>query len=723
MISPNPPEELRQIDLEATAWIFEQLALDAGESANRLRIRRALDEAASAWPGGVKERWWKWLVEASLSLGLKCKVLDCTFEQFVEIAREGGRIVVYTPEEHSWLAVIAARGRTFQTLMPMCDRTRQRLSAGALRSALGRPDPTAIIRCVVVESGLRIGPAAEGHDGSERTPVDRLWRLLQPELTDMWMVLVFALVVGLLAMATPLAVETLVNTVAFGRLLQPVVILALMLLTFLSFSASLRALQTFVVEIVQRRLFARVAADLAYRLPRVQAEALDGASGRELVNRFFDVVTVQKVCAQLLLDALTLVISVLIGMAVLAFYHPWLLGFDMVLLASIAFVIFVLGRGAVASSVKESKTKYRMAAWLEDLAGNATAFRSGGAAEFALERADRLTYDYLSARKKHFRILMRQILFALGIQAVASTVLLGLGGWLVIDGQLTLGQLVAAELIVAIIVGSFAKLGKHMEAFYDLLASVDKLGQLFDLPVEKQDGLLHPPTERPAEVILHAVGYSFPTGKRVLDGVDAHLKSGERWVLEGRSGSGKSVLLDLLFGTRSPTFGHLTINGVDPRDLRPDVLRRQVALVREVEVFEGTLAENVHLERADVATADVREALERVGLLDDVLRLPQGMDTQLSSGGAPLTPNQARRLMLARGIAGRPTLLLVDGALDALPDADADRLAEMLSAPEQPWTLVLVTGRESLAAHNTQRLELSPVIETRRLQRERVNDG
>ena len=141
--------------------------------------------------------------------------------------------------------------------------------------------------------------------------------------------------------------------------MQPVIVLALMLLAFLSFSAALRAVQTFVVEIIQRRLFARVAADLAYRLPRVQTEALDGRSGRELVNRFFDVVTVQKVSAQLLLDALTLVISVLIGMAVLAFYHPWLLGFDVVLLASMAFAVFVLGRGAVDSSTEESKSKYR----------------------------------------------------------------------------------------------------------------------------------------------------------------------------------------------------------------------------------------------------------------------------------------------------------------------------------------------------------------------------
>ena len=722
MISQKRHDDSGSNDLEAAAWIFEQLALDAGESVKKLRIRRALDEAAAAWPGPVEERWWKWFVEASFSLGLRCKVVDCTFQQFVEIAREGGRIVARTPGAHPWMAVNGPRGRALETLMPLRERSHQRLSSGALRNALGRPERDAIIRCVVVEPGVGIAPTVSA-DGPGLTPLERLGQLLRPESSDIWIVLLFAIVVGILAMATPLAVETLVNTVAFGRLLQPVVILALMLLTFLSFSAALRALQTVVVEIIQRRLFARVAADLAYRLPRVQTESLDGRSGRELVNRFFDIVTVQKVGAQLLLDALTLVISVLIGMAVLAFYHPWLLGFDIVLLASIAFAIFVLGRGAVGSSIKESKTKYKMAAWLEDLAGNTTTFRYDGAAEFALERADRLTYDYLTARKQHFRILMRQIIFALAMQAVASTVLLGLGGWLVIDGQLTLGQLVAAELIVAIIVGSFAKTGKHMESFYDLLASVDKLGQLFDLPMEKQDGMLHAPSAGPAEITLHSVGYSFPAGHRVLDNVDAHLESGDRWIIEGPSGSGKSVLLELLFGTRSPTFGHLTISGIDPRDLRPDVLRRHVALVRDIEVFEGTVAENVHLERPDVTTADVREALEAVGLLDEILKLPSATDTQLSSAATVLSPNQLRRLMLARGIVGRPSLLLVDGLLDVLPDAEADRLADVLCGPECPWTLILVTGRESLAVKGTHRLELSPLVQTRRTQEGSVNDG
>ena len=271
----------------------------------------------------------------------------------------------------------------------------------------------------------------------EKKPLQRLLSLLRAESSDVWVIVIFALVSGLLTMTTPLAVEALVNTVAFGRFLQPVIVLSLMLLTFLIFQAALKAIQTVVVEIIQRRLFARVAAELSFRLPRTRVEALDGKYAPELVNRFFDIVIVQKISAQLLLDGITLVLTVAVGMTVLAFYHPYLLAFDIVLILAILLTMFVLGHGAVKTSIKESKTKYAMAAWLEDLARCRTTFRYDGAAEFAMERSDQLIYNYLMARKKHFKVLIRQIIFMLLLQALASTALLAIGGWLVISGQLS----------------------------------------------------------------------------------------------------------------------------------------------------------------------------------------------------------------------------------------------------------------------------------------------
>ena len=295
--------------------------------------------------------------------------------------------------------------------------------------------------------------------------------------------------------------ESLVNTVSFGRLVQPIVILSAILFGFLAFSAALRALQTFVAEIVQRRLFARVAvgslmAVAAYR------SVIDRRSPTyaELMNRFFDVVTVQKVVSQFLLDGVSVVLTTFIGMAVLAFYHPMLLAFDLVLIVAILFILFVLGYGGIGTSIKESKLKYATAAMLQEIVRCPLLFKGSGGADYALYQMDAQVAGYLDARKKHFRVLMRQTLSALMLQALASTVLLALGGWLVIVGELTLGQLVAAELIVTVIVSSVAKFGKHLESFYDLMASIDKLGYLLDLPVEQCEGAVAVPKDRTFEL-------------------------------------------------------------------------------------------------------------------------------------------------------------------------------------------------------------------------------
>ena len=524
-------------------------------------------------------------------------------------------------------------------------------------------------------------------------PLARLIGLLRPEKQDLWVILVFSVVVGLLALATPVAVEALVNTVAFGRYLQPVVVLAILLFVFLAFAAAMRALLTLMAEIIQRRVFVRVVEDLAYRLPRVRQQALDDAHGPELVNRFFDIVTVQKSIAALLLDGISIVLQTAIGMAVIAFYHPFLLGFDVVLLLLIAFIILGLGRGAVKTAIYESKAKYAIAAWLEELTRHPTAFKLHAGPQLALDRADQLAVQWIEARRKHFGIVMRQILFALGLQALAATALLGLGGWLVILGELTLGQLVAAELIVMIIVGSFAKLGKHMESFYDLLAAVDKLGQLFDLPVESHDKLFHLAEGTPARVALRGVSCD--------DGAEAGIVNASFELAAGESvalvGSGKSAIVDLLSGIRQPATGHIELDGIDLRELRPDSLREHLGVARGLEIFHGSLEENIHLNRPHISAMDVRESLETVGLIDELLKLPDGLTTMLQTNGWPISASQAARVMIARAIVGRPRLLLIDGTLDGLPDGQLHNILGRLVRKDAPWTAFIATGRQTVA--------------------------
>jgi ABC-type bacteriocin/lantibiotic exporter with double-glycine peptidase domain len=281
------------------------------------------------------------------------------------------------------------------------------------------------------------------------------------------------------------------------------------------------------------------------------------------------------------------------------------------------------------------------------------------------------------------------------LQAITAACLLGIGGFLVISRQLTLGQLVASELIVAVVVGAFAKLGKHMESYYDLLAACDKLGHLLDLPIERATGIAPQPHVLGAQVHFHRVQLQLSENRRTPD-VTLVVKPGERVALSGPAGSGKSSLLELLYGLREAEQGYVEFDSVDLRSLSPPRLREQVALVNSTEILEGTLAENVHLHREHVDHSQVRTALEAVGMWEEVMSLESGLETRLSVGGGVLSNSQAIRLMLARAIAGRPRLILIDSILDQLSEPQLHQAFEAISAADRSMTAIVVTSRESL---------------------------
>ncbi|QDT72333.1 peptidase domain-containing ABC transporter [Lacipirellula limnantheis] len=547
---------------------------------------------------------------------------------------------------------------------------------------------------IALQPLLLCSPPSSAHE--HPTPLSRLLTLLAPDRSDIGVILIFAVVIGLLALSSPIAVEALVNTVAFGQFVQPVIVLAGILGVFLGFAAAMRAVQAYIAEIIQRRLFVRIAGDLAHRLPRVGSKFWDNHYGPELTNRFFEVVTVQKVTTQLLLEGSALLLQTLVGMAVIAFYHPVLLGFDAFLLLFIFGIIFLMGRGAVDTSVNESRQKYATAAWFEDLARFSNLFGSRSAAAFAVEQTDRRVAEYLTARIDHFRILMRQVIASLALQVVASTVLLGLGGWLVIRGELSLGQLVAAELIVTVIVGSFAKIGKFLEGYYDVMASMDKLGHLFDLPTERLDGIEMAVGREGVAVKLRDVTTPPTACGARLDKASCAIDPGTMVAVVGGSAAQRRQFLEVLIRDVDPLEGCIELDGLDARRVSIESLRDQASLVGDAEIFHGSVTQNVHVGRSTVGEAEVAAALQAVDLLDEMLSLREGLDYRLETEGNILSLDQKVRMTLARALAGRPRMLLIDHALDGLPDDIIGRVFGSLKALDGNCTLIIATGRRDV---------------------------
>jgi len=601
------------------------------------------------------------------------------------------------------LAVLEATRGGARVAVPGAHTRPARWSSASLRQWMGVADDGTAVDWILAEPAAPLSPMRSREGMPALDPYARLRALLEGERRTLWVALVYSVIIALLSLVVPVAVQSIVNTIAFGSALQPLVVLTIFVFVALGFSTVMNTLRAGVVEIIQRSIFARVATDVTWRLLRVRAEAFDRYHGPEIVNRFFDTVTVQKSASLLLIDGLSILMQTIIGMVLIALYHPWLLAFDVLLIIAMLVIIFILGRGAVATSIGESKAKYALEAWLEQMAANLITFKSAGGAEYAVQRSHRLLEDYLSYRKKHFKILVRQIVGSFALQAAASSALLGIGGWLVIERQLTLGQLVASELIVAGMLSAFTKFGKQLEVFYDLCAAIDKLGGLIDLPLERSGGHALPSSTGPMALGITGLAVQYEDASRpALRVREWSVAAGERVGITGPNGSGKSTLADVLFGLRRATSGSVQVDGLDIRDLPLVPLRREVALVRGVELFPGSVIDNVRLGRDHLTHVDLTEALAQVGLLSELNALPDGLSTLLQPHGRPLSHRQACRLMIARAIAGRPRLIILDGALDQIDQHDEqERTAAALFARDAPWTLLCITERRDLLARCT----------------------
>ncbi|HBJ83860.1 MAG TPA: ABC transporter ATP-binding protein [Verrucomicrobiales bacterium] len=628
-------------------------------------------------------------------------------------AHDDTPLVLWSAQERRWIVITFAGWFRLRIADGEHPTHRVSISRTELARLLGLGGVNEVVEAGIVQperpaQPMSVHADADGH--GHISPERRFFRLLKAERQDIITLLIFSVFSGLLYLAAPLAVDAVVSNLAFGGQSRPyvqaLVFVALALFGALGLQAVVSGFQYYVSDIIQRRIFVRTAADLAYRLPRVKAESLDEVHAPELVNRFLDVVTAQKSTALLLLDGVNLIFSSLIGMVLLALYHPSMLMFVAMLLGLIAVSMWLLGKGAVTTSIAESRMKYDVVNWFEEIAAFPFVFKGPGGYQLAHERANQLVTGYLDRRAGHFRVVMRQIVALLVLSVFAAATLLILGGWLVVSQQITLGQLVASELIMGSIVVAMAKMGKKLEAWYDAMAAMDKLGHIFDLEIEREDGEQPARREGGSEVVACEVsfGYHEPLFKHKSFTV----RPGSRVAIVGPHGSGASSLLDILFGLRQPSAGHVSIDGLDLRSWYLEVLRESVMLLRRDEIVDGTVIENLRLGRVDIGLDEIRAALGRVGLLDVLLHRPEGLNLRLKVGGAPLSGNQRTRLLLARALVQRPRLLLIDELFDSLDEESFALLDTAILDPSLTWTVILATRDHDVTRRCDQIIELAP---------------
>jgi len=514
-------------------------------------------------------------------------------------------------------------------------------------------------------------------------------KILRMEKREVWVVSVYAILTSLLGLVVPLSSQSIVNAVALGVFSQQLVVLCVVVFCAMMVTAVIVVLERYVVDMIQRRLFVSTAFDFVYRLPRIKASALQDTYGPELVNRFFDVMTVQKSVGKFLLEGINAVLVLLTGLVVLGIYHPFFLLYDFVFVLFLPVLVLILGRNAISTAIKVSEKKYQAASWLEDVARNQLGFKLTGTSAYAFSRIDDISTGYVGAQHRHYLVLARQIFGSYVFKGFATVGILALGGILVLEGSISLGQLVAAEIIVILILGAMEKLIGQFDIFYDLIAALDKLSAITGQPLEDVGGISVPNAPAGGTVVVSGVGFSYDR-HTVLSTVSFSVSAGQRVSLVGPSGAGKSTLARLILGLNIPSRGSIDVNGVDTRvaDLRS--LRSRVGYIfPDNQIIPGTVLDNITLGR-HATTEDLAWAISMAMLDQSIRELPKGIHTMITAAGENLSYGMRRRILFARMILSKPDVLIIDEAFEGIEDSmKLLILDELMKWPR--WTIINIS--------------------------------
>jgi len=518
----------------------------------------------------------------------------------------------------------------------------------------------------------------------------------------------YALAIGLFSLIVPLTVQELVNTFAFS--IQPIMIVtlaAIMVLTLLCVGA-FRALQFYAVEILERRIFARIALALTQLLPRLQVQ---GFLPR-YANYFFETVLLQRSLSVLLVDVINVLVGGMVGMTILVMYHPYFLIFNTLLMAGFALIVTVLSHGALKPTIEMSHAKYDTLHWLQEISFNLPHFKATVSEPLLLKKTDELVGYYVAARRTRFQILIRQYLSSVGWQALVHSSLIGTAGWLLSTGQLTLGQLVAAEVIVGSLLINFDSVVKRMGYVFYFLNALTELDFLFSLPRDTSattvSVTLPDPRIHGLRLMCKDLSFSFPGSSPEFAHFNLDVSPGEKIAIFSNTSMGKTSLARVLAGLYLPTSGVIRYNGIDVRDLDMPSLNayRGLVLDSQLSLFEGTLEENITLDRPSLTYEDITWALRFVELEEEVEAFPLGLKTPVRPQGKALTVTQIQKILVARAIVTRPQLLIFDGTLHSLHPNTREAILRRLCSKEEPWSVLFVSNDPGLTSHVDRRFIL-----------------
>ncbi len=529
----------------------------------------------------------------------------------------------------------------------------------------------------------------------------RFFRLLDLDRKEIGYIYLYAIFAGIITLSLPLGIQAIINLLVGGEVSSSLFLLIGIITLGIALNGFLTIMQLTVTETLRRRIFTRSSFEFAFRIPRLKMENLTRIYPPELINRFFDTLTIQKGIPKILIDFSTAVLQIFFGLILLSLYHPFFVFFGLILVLILISIFRLTGKRGLKTSLEESTFKYRVAHWLEELGRAMHIFKIADVNNLPIKRTEHLVGGYLEARKNHFSILLLQYSSVVAFKTIVTAALLLLGSVLVIRNQISIGQFVAAEIVVILIMNSVEKLIIGMDNIYDVLTALEKIGFVTDLPLDRKEGvqLILNKDKNNLTVELDNVYFEYPDAfQPAIRNVSLTIEPGESVCIAGYNNSGKSTLLNLLGGLYEDYQGTITYNGLPLRNLKLEDFRRHVGILSfHDEIFNDTILENILLGNTHVPMDEVVEACKMIGLHEFVNKLPEGYATVLVGNGENVPNSVISKIILARALVLKPPLLLLDHFMTRTGHRQGLDIVRHLLSDKFDWNVVIISNKKEIA--------------------------
>lgn len=491
----------------------------------------------------------------------------------------------------------------------------------------------------------------------------KLFRLLRLDGKEITALYLLSILSGLIQLSLPLGIQAIINfaNVAIGRNQLPASMWVLIFLVVIGvlFTGMLKINQMKIVEKIQQKIFTRFSFEFSQRIPRLNIKSIDQYHLPELVNRFFDIPTLQKSMAKLLLDIPTAVIQLCFGLILLAFYNSVFIVFGIILLVILYLILYISSPKGFEASLEESNYKYEIAGWIQEIARGIKTFKFFNTYNLHVEKTNTLLEGYLNSRNRHFQILKIQYWSLVIFKILITAAMLIVGGILLIRQDINLGQFIAAEIIILTIMNAVEKLIISLETVYDLLTSVEKINKITEKPID-EDGTYEFVKNQGIEIEAKNLSFGFQNTS-ILQHISFHIKPGQKVAISGDGDSGKTVLLRMLTGIFQDFEGELSFNQIPINNYNLNTLRNHVGIyMQKQDIFSATLWDNITLGNPAIKEQDVLDTFKIVGLTPFFQGLNKGFDTYLEPTGKELSSSNVQKLLIARSLLNQPALLLLD---------------------------------------------------------------